>query len=54
MDRIVRSATKPQAASGIFAVELVLDIILQVLTLIEAFARVFGIDLGTLFGGNQA
>ena len=37
-------------------IEAILDIILQILSVLEAFFRVFGIeiDLGGLFGGGDA
>jgi len=36
------------------SIEAILDIILQILSVLEAFFRVFGIeiDLGSLFGGD--
>lgn len=35
-------------------IQTILDIILQILSVIEALARVFGIDLSNLFGGGAA
>ena len=53
MKELTRTHTRQARANALFGLEIVLDVILQVLAIIDAFAALFGIDLSGLFNPDD-
>ncbi len=53
MKELTRIRTRPARANALFGLEIFLDVVLQILAIIDAFAALFGIDLSGLFNPDD-